>query len=262
MDLNNISNLERLVDIASFGVVIALALSFIFGGASIYLSKKLSNRKDEIAKHQMQQANIKIEEAREVAAKANKETEQISHNNIILRKDLEAATAESRSKQTELTIEQQNLARAQQHLAEAEQKRAEAQLTLEKTLEEIRTKQMPRTLTPEQRSKLLALLNPLPKGEIEIVSVLGDAEGYALATELDALLKTAQWTITGGGVSQVVYTGGNPIGVGIIVKSALTAPKYAAALQKVFQDISFPLGGLEDPKLPDGKVVLLVGNKQ
>lgn len=261
MGLNNIVTLERLVDFANAGIVVTLALSFVFGGASIYLSKRLSTKKNEISQRQMQEANIKIEEAQEVAAKANKEAEQISHDNIILRKDLETATAETRSKQTELTIEQQKLATAQQHQAEAEQKRAETQLTLEKTLEEIRKKQMPRTLTSEQRSQFLSLLSNYTKGEIEIVCVLGDAEGYALATEIDGLLKAAQWKIIGDGVTQVVYTGGNPVGIGIIVKSVLTAPTYATILHKVFQNIGFPVGRMEDPTLPDGKVVLIVGNK-
>jgi len=257
----DIQNLERWVDLANTGVVLALALSFIFGGASIYLSRKLNKAKDAQSAREKQIADVKIEEARASAAKANEETATLSQKNIKLRTDLESATAESRSRQSELTVEQQKLTKAQKELAEAEQKRAEAQLALEKILEEVRRRQMPRTLSPGQRTRLIELLRASPKGEIEITCVMGDGEGYAFATELDGLLKAAGWNISGGGVTQAVYSGGNPKGAGIIVRNPQTAPHYAASLQKAFSDAGYPIAGAENPQLPEGKVVLLVGNK-
>ena len=131
-----IQNLQRWLDIVNIGIVIALALSFLFGGATIYLSRKLNKEKDMQSVKEKQVSDLKIEEARAVAATANENTAKLSHENIKLRTDLETATAETRSRQSELTVEQQKLAETQRQLAEAEQKRAEAQLTLEKTLEE------------------------------------------------------------------------------------------------------------------------------
>jgi len=259
--MTEIQNLERWVDISNVGVVIALALSFIFGGASIYHSRKLNKAKDAQSAFEMQTASIKIEEARASAANANNETETLAQQNIKLRTDLESVTAEARSKQTELTVEQQKLAQAQQELAEAEQRRTEAQLVLEKTLQEVRSRQMPRTLTPDQRTQLVKVLRSAPKGEIEISCVLGDGEGHAFATEIDGLLKAAGWTVSEGGVSQAVYSGGNPRGVSIIVRDAATAPAYAIAIQQAFAMIGFSFSGLVYPDYPEGKVKLLVGNK-
>ncbi len=93
----DIHNLERWVDLANTGVVLALALSFIFGGASIYLSRKLNKAKDAQSAREKQIADVKIEEARASAAKANEETASLSQKNIKLRTDLESATAESPS---------------------------------------------------------------------------------------------------------------------------------------------------------------------
>ncbi len=257
----DIQNLERWVDLANMGVVIALALSFVFGGASIYLSRKLNKAKDAQSATEKQISDVKTEEARASAAKANEKTATLSHENIKLRTDLESATAESRSKQAELTVEQQKLIKAQQQLAEAEQNRADAQLSLEKILEEVRRRQMPRTLSPEQRTRLIEHLKASPKGEIEITCIMGDAEGYAFATELDGLLKAAGWNIIGGGVAQAVYSGGNPKGAGIIIRRMQTAPHYVAILQKAFSDAGYPMSGAENSELQEGKVVLLIGNK-
>lgn len=251
--MENTNTLEILQRWADFGIIIALGLSFGFGAANIILGHKLSKAKD-----------VKIEEARADSAKANKETEKLAQENIKLRTDLESATAEARSRQSELTVEQQKLAKAQQKLAEAEQKRAEAQLALEKTLEEVRKRQMPRTLTPEQRTRLLEKLRSVPHGKISIGCVLGDGEGYAFAAELDGLLKAAGWTIADGGINHGVYTGnpkGNPKGTIIVVRDAKTAPKYAVMLQQAFAEVGLPMAGEENPKLPEGEVVLIIGNK-
>jgi len=260
--MSGIQTLEYWVDFANKGVGLALALSFIFGVASIYLSRKLNIVKNAQNASEKQIADVKIEEARANAARANAETERLAQGNLRLRTDLESATAEARAKQSELTVEQQKLAQAQQRLAEAEQKRAEAQLALEKTLEEVRRRQMPRTLSPDQRARLVEILRMGSKGEIEITCVLGDAEGFAFATELDGLLKAAGWTVGGGGVNQAVYTGGNPKGAGIVIRNARAVPPHAIALQQSFGAIGFPMGAAENPELPEGKIVLLIGNKQ
>jgi hypothetical protein len=90
---------------------------------------------------------------------------------------------------------------------------------------------------------------------------MGDGEGYAFANDIDTVLKASGWTVEGGGVSQAAYAGGNPIGLGIIVRNAVTAPPYAARIQRAFFSIGVPFGGIEDPKRPEGTVEIIVGNK-
>lgn len=170
--------------------------------------------------------------------------------------DVKIAEANERTASVSLRLEEEARKRA-----EAQQETAKAQQALVEKTEEIRLRQLPRHLTPEQRARLVEILKSSPKGEVDIVCVLGDGEGFAFATELDGVLKAAGWTASGGGVSQVAYSGGNPIGAGIIVHSSQTVPPYAAALQHAFELIGFPLPGAEKSDLPAGKVQLLIGNK-
>lgn len=259
--MGSISQLERWVDIANFGIVIALGLSFVCGGASIYMSRRLNKLKDAQSIVERTASDLRIEETKASAARANEETVRLSQDDARLRTDLEEARADARFRQTELAIEQQNLAKAHTSLAEAERKSAESQLALENTLAEVRRSQAPRTLTPAQRVRLIEILKKSPKGEIDITCIMGDGEGNAFATEIDGLLKAAGWTVTGGGVTQAVYSGGNPRGAGILVRNASTAPAYAATLQQAFQEIGLPVPAAEVPDLPEGIVKLVVGNK-
>jgi hypothetical protein len=60
--------------------------------------------------------------------------------------------------------------------------------------------------------------------------------------------------VAGGGVSQGVFTGGNPIGAGLIVHSLQKAPVRAVALFEAFKAIGLPIGAIEDSKLPEDEV--------
>jgi hypothetical protein len=81
----------------------------------------------------------------------------------------------------------------------------------------------------------------------------------AFAQQIADILSESGWPNTG--VSQSAYAGGNPVGFGIIVHSAIGAPPYAAVLQQAFFSVGLPLAGAENAQLPDGKVEILVGNK-
>ena len=45
------------------------------------------------------------------------------------------------------------------------------------------------------------------------------------------------------------------------VRDAKAAPNHAAALQQAFSSIGLPVQGVENPKLAEGTVLLLIGNK-
>jgi hypothetical protein len=88
----------------------------------------------------------------------------------------------------------------------------------------------------------------------------GDGESQAFAIELNGLLKAAGWTITSN--PEQILTVPSPQGAFIVVDNAKAAPRYAAILQQAFQDIGYTLPGLQDPKIAQGKVVLLVGHRK
>jgi len=162
---------------------------------------------------------------------------------------------------TEVAVQQRRLAETRGRLAQAEQQRAEAQLALEKTLEEVRRRQAPRTLTAEQRSRFVRALKLSGGGRVSIECPLGDGEALAFATELEGLLKAAGWRVGEGGVEQGVGPGDLLKGELIIVGSAKSAPRCAASLQKAFKAIGHPIDGVENPELPDTKIILRIGRK-
>jgi len=110
---------------------------------------------------------------------------------------------------------------------------------------EVKNQIKPRRLTAEQRASLIGALRLAnPKGLVTVNCVLGDGEGFAFASEIDDVLKAAGWPTTG--VNQGVYAGGaNPVGFGIVVRSAAEAPPYASALLNAFTVAGVPLAGAE-----------------
>jgi len=95
----------------------------------------------------------------------------------------------------------------------AQEKAAEQERTAkaERDLLELKKRQEPRQIGRIDGEKLIAALKTAqPKGSIDLTCVLGDGEGATFAEQLDKILKAGEWTTTG--VSQAVYSGGNPVG--------------------------------------------------
>lgn len=235
-------------------VILCTILALAFGSM-------LGTAKDRQSDWKMKTADLEIGEARRDVANARKETVKLRQGNIKLRIDLEAASVDAKSKQSELTAKQQKLAKAHQSLAEAEQKRAEAQLALAKTLEEVRRRQMPRTLTRVQRTRLIETLRSGPRGVVAVECVMGDLEGYAFARELAGVFLATGWAIENNRIVNRQFRGANPRGTNIVVRNPKACPMHAMALQQAFAHIKFPLSGMEDPELPEGRVVLQIGLK-
>jgi hypothetical protein len=152
--------------------------------------------------------------------------------------------------------------------AKASQQRVEIDLAkqqektaiAEKSLEDLKETMRPRRLTEEQTATLVKLLSGEPNGLVSISCVMGDGEGSAFANQISEVLKLAGWPPPG--VMQVAYGGGDPVGFGILVKNAITAPLYAARIQQAFFSIGLPVAGVQKSELPDGTVQIVVGRKR
>ena len=146
--------------------------------------------------------------------------------------------------------------RVETDLAKQQERAAKA----EKDLLELQERMKPRHLSAEQESRLTeALMAASRKGLVEIMCILGDAESKAFAVQLDGILKAAGWETTG--VNQGIFSPANPVGMGIVVHSQISAPPYVAALQNAFVVAGMPIAGAEQVKLPEGKVQLIIGIK-
>jgi len=215
--------------IAAIAIVVSQRLAFV-------RAKKLSD---------VQESITKIKDASAEQA------------NLKLRTDLETETAKVTGLQTDATNAKVAQQRVEIDLAKQQERAAKA----EKDLAQLRQTIQPRHLVSDQESTIIGALSGEPNGPVAILTVLGDGEALDFANEIDRVFKAAGWTVTGGGVSQAVFSGSAPIGFGIVVRNALSAPPYAARIQRAFFSIGIPLGGAENAKLPETTVEIVVGRK-
>ena len=230
-----------------------LVASLIFGVIATYAIVVSGNIKEKVLRQELSKANTDAEKAKfdaatasEKAADTNKRAQEIERDNLKLKADLENTIIEADS-------EKLKLAKMQIDVADARRKQAEA----EKSLEQFRQRIQPRLMTTDQQNHFTKLLNGA-KGTIDIVSMLGDAESYSFASQIDATLKANGWQTRG--VNQAVFTG-KPVGLILGVHSAETAPQYAVVLQQAFSIIGFPASGEISADLPAQTVKLIVGTK-
>jgi hypothetical protein len=206
---------------------------------------------------------LEIAKAQEETARLTKEAETAKTERAEADKQIAIAKADAaRAKEGIANAEAQSakasgeVAGLQVVVANAEQKRAEA----ERALLELQQRIKPRRFTAEERTRLIAALKAsTPKGLIEIDCVLGDGEGIAFASQIDEILKAADWPTTG--VNQSVFGPSNPVGAGLLVHSLKDLVPHAVALQKAFFAAGIPLQAAENDKRPKGTVQILVGNK-
>jgi hypothetical protein len=170
------------------------------------------------------------------------------------------ANAESNTRQLELSLkaaqeaQTQDVSRLQAELEKARQVAAAA----EKAAAVASSRIAPRTLTAQQLSALSTALFGPPHTKVDIVAVLGDAESFSFARQLDTVLTTAGWSTSG--VSQAVFTG-TPQGVIIVVQSAQNPEPAAARLQQALKSIGIEAPAEVQANLPEHSIKLIVGHK-
>jgi hypothetical protein len=240
---NSIDKLSSLITIANWGIAITLLVTFAFTVVVI----KAGTRKDQLTG---------AEDLRKAEQIAN-----LEHSNLTLRSQvatLEVSGAEARKDVAVLQKAAADAKASQQRVELDLAKQQEKTATAEHALLALQRRMEPRRISPEQRARLIEILSHSPKGKVVIDCVLGDAEGQTFANDIEGVLKASGWE---AGTNQGVYSGGNPVGFGILVRNAATAPQYATILQKAFFAIGIPLAGAERPDLPEGTVQIVVGNK-
>ena len=124
---------------------------------------------------------------------------------------------------------------------------------------QLRRRLAPRHVTDTQRATILRELAPAPKGSVLVRCVLGDGEGLAFAKQVADVLRAAGWTV--GDVSQGVYSGTNPVGFGIVIRSKQAPPPGAEVLFKALTRAGLPIGVAEEVGIPADRIAVTVGNK-
>jgi len=259
--------------------VIALTIAFAIGATNIALSWKVnrlkkeeSRKKDEqlasdlkdkdvliaAADKRAAEANVEAARANESAANLNKRAQTMEHDNLVLRDDLNKATGEVAKLQKAAADARAAQQKVETQLAKQQVRAASA----ERALLELQARIQPRRLIPEQSAALLELLKASPKGAIDVTCMHGDAESCALAAQIVAVLREADWQIDS--FDSPIAMGVNPTpfeGVEVYAHNKNNLPAHANALFQSLNEIGLATWGAKSKNADDGKVYLTVGVK-
>ena len=111
-------------------------------------------------------------------------------------------------------------------------------------------------LSESQREQLIDLLDPGPKGNIDLFCVLGDAGSELTAKQLEEILANDGWKTNG--VTQSAFSN-PPKGIVLAVNSKEAAPSYASFLQRVFATIGMAVSAKFDSKYREWSLTIIVG---
>jgi hypothetical protein len=131
----------------------------------------------------------------------------------------------------------QEVARLQASLTESEQKRSEA----ERALLEAEGRLNAREITPEQRQRFLFLMEPLPKGKVEVRFLAGNNESSQFASTLADMFAASGCEVLKPTTS-FNSTPASITGIGLRIGDEHAVPPHAVSLQKALERI-----GIETP---------------
>ncbi len=226
---------------ANVAVVVFTVLAAIAGVFALYFASRLSVAKDaDLDRFKTESAKV-IASADARAAEANKKAAEAGEGTA---KALSGA-AEANERASRLELESLH--------------QRERAAKAEKELLELQERIRHRSITAEQRGRLIAVLRDLPKGQVSVTCVLGDGEGLAFANQVVDVLKSAGWPVDG--TNQGAFAPNNPVGFFVRVRNAANAPAHAHALLEAFNSVGIKLDGAQNPALDEKTVEIVVGNK-
>ena len=132
----------------------------------------------------------------------------------------------------------------------------------EHTIQVLKEKTEPRSITSEQRIALSKELKSAPKGEVSVFGDFTNSEALSYAKQIESLLKEAGFEI-----KEYTLSGNTPFSMGIgtflIVHDGKHPPSHAGALKKAFSRAGIKLRGREDPLIASvsNRIVIWVGQK-
>lgn len=270
---SNIPSLETWVVIANLGVVIAVALSFVFGSASILLSRKLARQQEGQATIEKRLSDEKIATANEEAAKANLEAARIESEGKERVAKVEAAagekiaglTAEAEQAKREraeadkrIAVARADAAKANVRVEEEARKRTEVERALLSLQEDVR----PRFLPKEDEA--FRLLTNSPKGTVEIRYTPYPEEPRLLANDLRVLLASSGWRVIGFSK----YTGESSHPAVTVEAKSIDVEKMPPPLEALVKALDLNVKGLRmvtlqrNLNLSDNEIIIFVGGRQ
>lgn len=112
-------------------------------------------------------------------------------------------------------------------------------------------------LSENQREQLIALLDPGPKGNVDIFCVMDHAGSEMTSKQLEEILTADGWKTNG--VTRSAFSI-PPKGLLLAVNNKETAPSYASFLQRVFSTIGVEVSAKIDKKYREWSLTIIVGD--
>ena len=240
--LNNILIAGTLLFAAITGLLI-----FISSGKNKTQLKELEGALDKSRKQ--------VKSLEKAAEGIRKELLEVLQHQDINQLKLETSTSSAAELRQELLAARKRLQIAEAAV-KAHKEKEESSPAKDEVFLELEPERPEIGLAESQRDHLIGLLEPGPKGNIDIICVLGDAKSELTAEQLDEILSNDGWKTNG--VTQSAFSR-PPKGVVLAVNSKETAPSYASFLQRVFSTIGMTVSAKVDNKFREWSLTVIVG---
>lgn len=247
---NSISGATALSHILEAGVVLSAGCCF----TSIFLLRRMDRRMAEMRDDSHDSSSKRLKSIETAAGDIRKELLDVQQERDILVEKLKMK--EEEFKKLHSALDEAVKKSADQKAEIKEECSSDGKTVQPDKLEPEATMQTQGPLSREQREQLIALLDPGPKGDVNILSVIGDDTSHQLAVELDEIFNADGWTTKG--VAQSAFSK-MPEGILLSVHSKETAPSYASFVQRTMATIGFPVSATVNNKYREWSFTLIVG---
>ena len=194
-----------------------------------------------------------LEKTAESIRKELLETQQHQDINQLKLKSSKLSAAELR----QALLDARKRLEAAEAAVKAHQERAKTGDDAKDEVEDLELELEPESgLSESQREQLIDLLDPGPKGNVDIFCLMGNEDSEETAKQLEEILSNDGWKTNG--VAQSAFAN-PPKGIVLAVNSKETAPSYASFLQRVFSTIGMEVSAKFDTKFREWSLTVIVG---
>jgi len=246
------TNLESLAALSNWMLVGTLVCATLTGILVFLTTGKLKNRLSQLS-NELESSQNRSKSLQKTAEAIRKELLQTQQHQDISQLKLKTSKSSAQELRQELLDSRKRL-----EIAEAAVKARQEQEEDTETFEELDLELEPEGgLSENQREQLIDLLDPGPKGNVDLYCVMGDDMSETTAGQLDEILSNDGWKTNG--VAQSAFSS-PPKGFVLVVNSKETAPSYASFLQRVFATIGMEVSAKIDNKYREWSLSIIVGD--
>ena len=253
------SNMETVAFINNC-LLSATVVFSVFTCIAAFLSVRRGNGFAEQLLSDLESSRKRVKSLEKAAEEIRKELLQTQQHQDINQLKLKSSKSSAEELRQALLDAQKRLDAAEKAVREHEAKEAQLEKSGATDLLEIdlfeAELETEKGLTESRREQLMDLLDPGPKGNVDIFCVMDDASSVSTASDLESILSADGWKTSP--IAQSVFAN-PPTGLVLAVNSKDTAPSYASFLQRVFTTIGMPVSATIDKKYREWSLTIIVG---